>query len=125
MRKIIIAFAAGQVLQLSLLGVALTMTYANDTLWFCIIGGLITTVILGVGVILDRIELAVKEKDMEETAALPEEVKVTNDRIEKDPPTPPKTGSNADHSKEGKRIRLALEGEHSTLMEETLKEATK
>ena len=119
MRKIIIAFAAGQGLQLALLGVALHMTYANDTMMFCIIGGLITTVILGVGVILDRIELAVKESDMDETAPIPKEIKVTTDKVEKIP-EPPKSGSNAEHHP--KHVKLTIEGKPSSLMEAALAE---
>ena len=96
MKKTILAFGAGQVLQLVILAVALHITYADNTMLFCIIGGVAATVILGTGVVLDRIELAVKENEMDETAPLPKEIKVTNDRIEKEPPAPPKTDSNAD-----------------------------
>ena len=109
MRKIIIAFAAGQGLQLALLGVALHMTYANDTMMFCIIGGLITTVILGVGVILDRIELAVKETN----------IKVSTDKVEKIL-EPPKSGSNAE--RHPKHVKLTIEGKPSSLMEAALAE---
>lgn len=120
MRKIIIAFAVGQGLQLALLGVALTITYADNTLMFCIIGGVITTAILGLGVVLDRIELAVKENDMDETAPIPKEIKVTNDKVEKEPPTPPKSGSNAEHHP--KHVKLTIEGKPSKLMEAALAE---
>ena len=93
MKKTILAFGAGQALQLVILAVALHITYADNTMLFCIIGGVAATVILGTGVVLDRIELAVKENEMDETAPLPKEIKVTNDKIEKEPPAPPKTDS--------------------------------
>ena len=86
---------------------------------FCIIGGALATVILGAGVVLDRIELAVKENDMEEAAPIPEEIKVTNDKIEKEPPAPPKTDSNAEHHP--KHIKLTVENP-SSLMEKALAE---
>lgn len=119
MKKTILAFGAGQVLQLVILAVALHITYADNTMLFCIIGGVAATVILGVGVVLDRIELAVKENEMDETAPLPKEIKVTNDKIEKIP-DPPKGGSNAEHHP--KHIKLSIEGKPSRLMEAALAE---
>lgn len=119
MKKTIIAFGAGQVLQLVILAVALHITYADNTMLFCIIGGVAATVILGVGVVLDRIELAVKENEMDETAPIPKEIKVTNDRIEKEPPAPPTSGSNAEHHP--KHIKLTVENP-SSLMEKALAE---
>lgn len=124
MKKIIIAFVVGQGLQLIILAVALSLTYTENTMLFCAIGGGVAIAILGTGVALDRIELAVKENEMDETAPIPETIKVANDRIEKDPPSPPKTGSNADRSNVGK-IKIAFEGEPSPLMAATLKEAEK
>ena len=126
MKKALIAFVLGQALQVIILVVAVHLTYASNTILFCVIGGVSATIILSAGVALDRIELAVRENDMEEAAPLPKEIKVTNDMVESDAPKiGPKTGSNADQTKEGKRIRIAFEGNPSPLMEETLKEATK
>lgn len=123
MNKTIIGFIAGQALQLLLLVVALKITYADSTMLFCIIGGAAATVILGAGVALDRIELAVKENEMEEAAPIPKEIKVSNDRIESDAPkTGPKSDSNAQHPE--KKITLKLEG-GSPLMAKTLEEAMK
>lgn len=118
MKKTILAFGAGQVLQLVILAVALHITYADNTMLFCIIGGVAATIILGVGVVLDRIELAVKENEMDEAAPLPKEIKVTNDKVEKIP-EPPKTDSNAEHHP--KHIKLTVE-DPSSLMEKALAE---
>lgn len=125
MNKTIIGFIAGQALQLLLLVVALKITYADSTMIFCIIGGAAATVILGAGVALDRIELAVKENEMEETAPIPKEIKVTNGKVEKESDAPkegPKSGSNAQRPE--KKITVKLEG-GSPLMAKTLEEAMK
>ncbi len=109
-------------LQLVILAVALHITYADNTMLFCIIGGVAATVILGVGVVLDRIELAVKENEMDETAPIPKQIKVTNDKVEKESDAPavgPKTGSNAQHTP--KHIKLTVENP-SSLMEKALAE---
>ena len=122
MKKTILAFGAGQALQLVILAVALHITYADNTMLFCIIGGVAATVILGTGVVLDRIELAVKENEMDETAPLPKEIKVTNDKVEKESDAPaegPKSGSNAQHTP--KHIKLTVENP-SSLMEKALAE---
>lgn len=115
MKKTILAFGAGQVLQLVILAVALHITYADNTMLFCIIGGVAATVILGTGVVLDRIELAVKENEMDETAPLPKEIKVTNDKVEKEP-----TKTDTEHKP--KHIKLAVDGKPSSLMEKALAE---
>lgn len=118
MKKTILAFVVGQVLQLVILAVALHITYTDNTMLFCIIGGVAATVILGTGVALDRIELAVQENDMDETAPLPKEIKVSNDKVEKIP-DPPKSDSNAEHKP--KHIKLSIDGK-SSLMEAALAE---
>ena len=126
MKKTLIAFVLGQALQLVILVVAVHLTYASNTILFCVIGGVSATVILGAGVALDRIELAVRENDMEEAAPLPKEIKVTNDKVESDAPKKgPKTGSNAITPKEEKHITIAFDGEPSPLMVKALEEATK
>jgi len=111
MKKTLIAFIAGQALQLIILVVAVHLTYATNIVLFCCIGGGMATAVLGAGIFLDRIELAVQENDMEEAAPLPAEIKVTNDKVEKEPPK----------KEEGKHIKIVAE-KPSSLMEKALAE---
>ena len=126
MKKFIIAFGAGMGMTLLVMMVGLNLTYTQNLPAFVFaVDAAVLVGMLGVyiGMAYEQIK---REEEMEdEVTPIPKAIKVTNDRVEKDPPSPPKTDSNADRSKEGKRIKIALEGEHSTLMEETLKEATR
>ena len=66
MRKVIIAFVAGQALQLTILGIGEKLTYAANLWWLCFGLGLAALVALIIGVALDRIELAVAENERDE-----------------------------------------------------------
>ena len=83
MKKTIIAFTAGQVLQLILLFVGMSLTYSTNLLAFCAIIGIMATLMLLVGSVLASIEAIPSEFD--EVAPLPEEIKVSNDKIERVP----------------------------------------
>lgn len=83
MKKTIIAFAAGQVLQLILLFVGMSLTYSANLLAFCAIIGIMATLMLLVGSVLASIEAIPNEFD--EVAPIPEEIKVSNDKIERVP----------------------------------------
>ncbi len=122
MKKFIVAFGLGMAMTYLVLLVGLRLTYTQNlpAFVFAVDAVILVALIIGsVGTLLENMKV---EED--EIASLPAEIKVTNDKVEK-VPSPPKSDSNADHSREGKKIRIALEGEHSTLMEETLKEATR
>ena len=106
MKKVIVAFAAGQGLQLLLLWLALRITYSTNTLGFCCVVGVVVLLALTVGSLGSLLELSANEediefpeireakltdifpawglklkKDMEETAPIPDELEVTNDRV--------------------------------------------
>lgn len=83
MKKTIIAFAAGQVMQLVLLFVGQSITYSTNLLAFCSIIGIMATLMLLVGSVLASIEAIPAEFD--EVAPIPEEIKVSNDKIERVP----------------------------------------
>lgn len=83
MKKTIIAFAAGQVLQLILLFVGMSLTYSTNLLAFCAIIGIMATLMLLVGSVLASIEAIPNEFD--EVAPIPEEIKVSNDKVERMP----------------------------------------
>lgn len=83
MKKTIIAFAAGQVLQLILLFVGMSLTYSTNLLAFCAIIGIMATLMLLVGSVLASIEAIPNEFD--EVAPLQEEIKVSNDKVERMP----------------------------------------
>lgn len=83
MKKAIIAFIAGQAMQLVLLGVGMTITYSTNLLAFCAIIGILATVMLLIGSVLASIEMIPGGEDMEEAAPIPDEIKVTNTRIER------------------------------------------
>lgn len=83
MKKTIIAFAAGQVMQLVLLFVGQSLTYSTNLLAFCAIIGIMATLMLLVGSVLASIEAIPNEFD--EVAPIPEEIKVSNDKVERVP----------------------------------------
>jgi hypothetical protein len=83
MKKAIIAFIAGQAMQHVLLGVGMTITYSTNLLAFCAIIGILATVMLLIGSVLASIEMIPGGEDMEEAAPIPDEIKVTNTRIER------------------------------------------
>ena len=83
MKKAIIAFIAGQAMQLVLLGVGMTITYSTNLLAFCAIIGILATVMLLIGSVLASLEMIPGADDMEEAAPIPDEIKVTNTRIER------------------------------------------
>lgn len=83
MKKAIIAFIAGQAMQLVLLGVGMTITYSTNLLAFCAILGILATLMLLIGSVLASIEMIPGGEDMEEAAPIPDEIKVTNTRIER------------------------------------------
>jgi len=85
MKKVIVSFLSGQALQMLLLFVAQKLTYSTDTLMFCGILGALATLLLCVGSGLQLIEMTPAGEDMEETAPISEQVKVTNDRVERVP----------------------------------------
>ena len=110
MGKIIIAFAAGQLVQIVLLMLGEGITYLSNLTAFCASIGAAALVMLCVGVYGARVEFAYRENDnreglkvavpdsedeiavtrlfghkadMEETAPIPEEFAVTNDSIKR------------------------------------------
>lgn len=83
MKKTIIAFVAGQVMQLVLLFVGQSLTYSTNLLAFCAIIGIMATLMLLVGSVLASIEAIPNEFD--EVAPIPEEIKVSNDKVERVP----------------------------------------
>lgn len=91
MKKVIVSFLSGQVLQLLLLFVAQKLTYSTDVLAFCGILGALATLLLCVGSGLQLIEMTPAGDDMEETAPISKHLKVTNDRVERVPEKKHKT----------------------------------
>lgn len=83
MKKIIIAFTAGQTLQIVILVVGMAITYTANLLIFCATAGIVATLMMLVGSVLASIEAIPNEFD--EVAPLPEEIKVSNDKIERVP----------------------------------------
>ena len=124
MKKFIVAFGMGMAMTYLVLLVGLRLTYTQNIPAFVFAVDAVIMVALIIGSVGTLLETA-RETGEDEVAPLPEEIKVTNDRVEKAPEKGPTTDSNADHSKEGKKIRIAFEGQPSSLMEETLREATK
>ena len=124
MKKFIVAFGMGMALTYLVLLVGLRLTYTQNIPAFVFAVDAVIMVALIIGSVGTLLETA-RETGEDEVAPLPEEIKVTNDRVEKATENGPTTDSNADHSREGKKIRIAFEGQPSSLMEETLKEATK
>lgn len=85
MKKAIIAFIAGQAMQLVLLGVGMTITYSTNLLAFCAILGILATLMLLIGSVLASLEMIPKADDMDEAAPIPDEIKVTNTKVERVP----------------------------------------
>ena len=112
MKKFIIAFAAGQALQLTLLWVGQTMTYSTNLLGFCAGVGIVVLVAIVIGTIGTLLDLAVQENaepvtvetvkdeklgkeflglfsrkndivDMDEVDELPDDITVTNTNIKR------------------------------------------
>ena len=109
MKKIIIAFAAGQGLQLLINYLSHDMVYANQQVWFCAGAGIIVLVAMIIGAwdtlwnkpvegerktYIDHAEIPKTEEatlpqifgkraaeDMDEVAELPKEIKVTNTAV--------------------------------------------
>lgn len=124
MKKFIVAFGMGMAMTYLVLLVGLRLTYTQNIPAFVFAVDAVIMVALIIGSVGTLLETA-RETGEDEVAPLPEEIKVTNDRVEKAPEKGPTTDSNADHSREGKKIRIAFEGQPSSLMEETLREAAK
>lgn len=124
MKKFIVAFGMGMAMTYLVLLVGLRLTYTQNIPAFVFAVDAVIMVALIIGSVGTLLETA-RETGEDEVAPLPEEIKVTNDRVEKATEKGPTTGSNADRSREGKKIRIAFEGQPSSLMEETLREATK
>ena len=74
MKKIIIAFAVGQAMQLVLLWVALSITYTASLLPFCAAAGAVVTLALVIGSLGSLLELAVWEPE-DPTADADEEIR--------------------------------------------------
>ena len=123
MKKFIVAFGMGMAMTYLVLLVGLRLTYTQNipAFVFAVDAVILVALIIGsVGTLMENLKVA-----EDEVAPLPAEIKVSNDKVEKAPEKGPTTGSNADHSREGKKIRIAFEGQPSSIMEETLREATK
>lgn len=89
MKKAIIAFIAGQAMQLVLLGVGMTITYSTNLLAFCGIIGVLATLMLLIGSVLSSIEM-IPPTEEDVTSPIPEGIKVTNTKVERMPTTEPK-----------------------------------
>lgn len=124
MKKFIVAFGMGMAMTYLVLLVGLRLTYTQNIPAFVFAVDAVIMVALIIGSVGTLLETA-RETGEDEVAPLPEEIKVTNDRVEKAPEKGPTTDSNVYHPREGKKIRIAFEGQPSSLMEETLREATK
>lgn len=61
MKKIIIAFGIGQMLQIILLWLAERITYSNNVFGFCVVGGVIVLIAVVIGAEGSLIELAALE----------------------------------------------------------------
>lgn len=84
MKKVIGAFTAGQALQLLILWVGQEITYETNLALFSAVLGILATLMLLVGSAIASLEYVSKaEDDMEEAAAIPEEITVTNDKVER------------------------------------------
>lgn len=109
MKKIILAFVSGQVLQIVILWLAMAVTYSTNLLGFCAVIGAVVTIALVLGSLGTTLEMAtqelhadfpeteeaklsdifpawglhLKKEDMEETMPIPDEIEVTNDSIKR------------------------------------------
>lgn len=84
MKRFIVAFTAGQALQLLILFVAQGLTYATNLFLLCAILGAAAALMLLLGSIITALE-AIPDEDMDETQPLPKELNVTNDKVERVP----------------------------------------
>lgn len=86
MKKVIGAFAAGQVLQLMILWVGQEITYETNLWLFAAVLGVLATLMLIVGSAIASLEYVSRaDADMEEATAIPDEIKVTNTKVERVP----------------------------------------
>ena len=84
MKKVIGAFTAGQALQLLILFVGQEITYETNLWLFSAVLGILATLMLLVGSAIASLEYVSRaDADMEEAAAIPEEIAVTNDKVER------------------------------------------
>lgn len=81
MKKVIIAFAAGQALQLVILFAGQTLTYAANLFLFCVILGAAATLMLLLGSVLTALEAIPPAEELDEVPELPKEIKVTNTTV--------------------------------------------
>lgn len=81
MKKITIAFTAGQALQLVILFAGQSLTYATNLLLFCVILGAAATLMLLLGSVLTALETIPQADEMDEVAPIPKEIKVTNTTV--------------------------------------------
>lgn len=84
MKKIIIAFTAGQTLQIVILVVGMAITYTANLLIFCATAGIVATLMMLVGSVLPLIDMASGD-EFDEVPPLPKEIKVSNEKIERVP----------------------------------------
>jgi len=84
MKKTIIAFVAGQAMQLVLLGVGMTITYSTNLLAFCGILGILATLMLLIGSVLASLEM-IPQAEEDVTEPIPDGIKVTNTKVERMP----------------------------------------
>lgn len=80
MKKLTFAFAAGQALQLLILFVGQSLTYAANLFLFCVILGAAATLMLLLGSVLTALETV---EDIDEAPELPKGIKVSNDKVER------------------------------------------
>lgn len=86
MKKVIGAFTAGQALQLLILFVGQEITYETNLWLFSAVLGILATLMLLVGSAIASLEYTSRaDADMEEAAAIPEEITVTNTKVERVP----------------------------------------
>ena len=86
MKKVIGAFTAGQALQLLILFVGQEITYETNLWLFAAVLGILATLMLIVGSAIASLEyVSQADADMEEAAAIPKEIKVTNTKVERMP----------------------------------------
>lgn len=79
MKKLTFAFAAGQALQLLILFVGQSLTYAANLFLFCVILGAAAALMLVLGAALAAVENVVE--DIDEVPPIPEDIKVTNTTV--------------------------------------------
>lgn len=86
MKKVIGAFTAGQALQLLILFVGQEITYETNLWLFSAVLGILATLMLLVGSAIASLEYVSRaDADIEEAAPIPDEIKVTNTKVERVP----------------------------------------